>query len=337
MRRLISGIVLFLALCAAASPLALYSGGPAYDAHPGPPSESEFYWDDGILAGGWVWFTGGSYWAVKFDEVKTGGGRGDVVDYGAVAYPGWPDSTFQGCYMHTFDDLGGYPGADLDSTYLGFTTGGLFEWVDTFVYLTDGVFYIAFEQYGNYPACDAVGVDAVAGTHDWTGYQGSWSPTTAYGDFLLRCYWDSGGYDIIPPGVCSQNPDDGEVGVHVDTTIVFHVWDDLSGVDVATIELTVEDASRNPKRVNLAFSTDGPSPTGVISGELEINDADIRNVVCTFTPDTDLPYGETITCTVPGTLADREGNEMGQDEVWSFETQGARVSATTWGRVKALY
>ena len=313
--------------------------GVPYSAHPQPPVEYEFYWDDGIMSSGWVWYTGGNYWAVQFDEQKTGGSHGALTAYGAVTYPGWPDSTFQGCYMHTFDDIGDYPGADLDSTYLGFTTGGVFEWVDAFVYLTDGVFYVAFEQYGNYPTCDAMGIDAVAGTHNWTGYQGSWSPTTLYGDFLIRCYWDTFSPDMYPPSVTDRDPRDGEEDVPVDSTIVFHVWDDLSGVNVATIEFYVEDTSRGPLPIRLAYSTDGPSPTGEISGELVIDDSDIWDVICTFTPDDDLPHGEIITCTVAAGLADRAGNATGYDIVWSFETEEdpGGVKNATWGEIKALY
>ncbi|MCX7022411.1 MAG: hypothetical protein NTW26_09105, partial [bacterium] len=76
--------------------------------------------------------------------------------------------------------------------FLQFTAGGVFQWIDADppVSVTDAVFYIAFQQLGNYPSADSIGVDAVAGTHNWTGYQGSWTPTTLFGDFLLRCYWD---------------------------------------------------------------------------------------------------------------------------------------------------
>jgi len=333
---------LFVLFVAASCPAfnAVSTTGPAIDAHPGPPSGWEFYWDDGVVSSGWVWWTGGgNYWAVQFDEVKTGGASGSVNEYGAVTYPDWPDSTFQGCNMHTFEDLGGYPGADLGHNFLQFTESGVYQWVDVEpgIYVTTGVFYIAFQQIGNYPTCDSVAVDAQSGTHNWTGYQGSWSPTSVFGDFMVRCNWGDN-YDYTPPEVVDREPEGGDVGVPVDTTIVFHVFDDISGVDIATIEFTVEDASRGPKRVNLAFSTDGPSPTGIISGELVIDDSVIWDVVCTFTPDSDLPYGQTITCTVPGTLADRAGNEMGDDEVWSFETQDEpRVTDTTWGRVKALY
>ncbi|MCX7022342.1 MAG: hypothetical protein NTW26_08755, partial [bacterium] len=73
------------------------------------------------------------------------------------------------------------------------------------------------------------------------------------------------------------------------TKIIFHVVDDSSGVDVATIEFTAQDASKNVQSFALAFSVGGPSPTGVISGILHIDDIDPLDVVCTFTPDSELP------------------------------------------------
>jgi len=69
-----------------------------------------------------------------------------------------------------------------------------------------------------------------------------------------------------------------------------------------------------------------------------IDDSVIWDVVCTFTPDSDLPYSETITCTVAAGLADHAGNETEDDAVWSFETrEEPRVTDTTWGQIKALY
>ncbi|MCX7022340.1 MAG: Ig-like domain-containing protein [bacterium] len=338
MRKVFFGIAV-LVLGAATYPLTLSTTGPPINAHPQPPAEYEFYWDDGIMAQGWIWFTGGNYWAVQFDEVKTGGDAdGMVTASGAATWPSWPDSTYQGCYMHVFSDDGGYPYADLDRTYLGFTDPGSFEWIDADVALSTSTFYIAFEQIGNYPTCDSVCVDAGGGTHNWTGYQGFWGKTTIHGgDFMLRCYWEGEpGWDYSPPEVTGMDPADGADGVPVDTTIIFHVVDDYSGVDVATIEFYVEDASRGPVHVNLAYNTGGPSPTGVISGVLYVDDADLLDVVCTFTPDDDLPYS--ITCTVPAGLADIAGNETENDIVWSFETQAEpRVTNTTWGEIKALY
>ena len=186
-------LLLLVVVCAFAAN-SVMTGGIPFNTHPQPPADPEFYWDDGIMSSGWIWFTGGNYWGVQFDEVKTGGFPGLVNAYGAVTYPGWPDTPFQGATMHTFSDLGGYPGTDLGYETLMFTAGGVFQWVDCdpYIYVTTGVFYIAFQQVGNYPQADSVGVDAVAGTHDWTGYQGSWAPSTAFGDFMIRCYWGSG-------------------------------------------------------------------------------------------------------------------------------------------------
>jgi len=328
-----------LVLGVAAYPLALSTTGSSLNAHPGPPMEHEFYWDDGIVSSGWVWFTAGNYWAVVFDDEKTSGvADGLVTAYGAVTYPNWPGSTYEGCYMHVFDDSGGYPGADLDSTYLGFTDGGSFEWVDAAVALSTSTFYVAFEQYGDYPDTDSMATDAVGGIHNWTGYEGAWGSTSLSGDFMIRCYWeDDPGGDSNPPEVTGLNPADGAVGVPVETRIVFHVVDDISGVDVATIEFTVE-ALESVHNFALAFSVGGLSPTGVISGVLHIDDIDPLDVVCTFTPDADLPYANTITCTVAAGLADVLGNKTRQDIGWSFGTEdNPGVANCTWGEIKALY
>ncbi|MCX7022428.1 MAG: hypothetical protein NTW26_09190 [bacterium] len=145
-----------------------------------------YYWDDGTLSSHWAWYTGGNYWAVQFEQTY---GDERVSWLGAMTYPDWPDEVFQGANMHAFEDLGGYPGSDLGYEYLAFTTGGEFEWVkfEDYDTLTTDYFYIAFQQIGNYPFCDSMGVDASSGTHNWTGYQGSWSPTTYFGDFMIRC------------------------------------------------------------------------------------------------------------------------------------------------------
>ena len=159
-------------------------------AHPSPPppEEYEFYWDDGIMVSAWTWFTGGNYWAVQFDEEKTDGDEGYVTRVCAMTYAGWPDSTFQGFNMYIFGGPGGDP---LWWGHLQFTAGGVYQCIDVEPpQPVPATFFVAAEQIGNYPNCDAIGVDAVAGTHNWTCYQGSWGPVTHYGDFMIRCYWD---------------------------------------------------------------------------------------------------------------------------------------------------
>jgi hypothetical protein len=167
-------------------------------------SSAYLYWDDGVLDSGWVWYTGGNYWAVQFtpdfDDVQ-------VNWIGAMTLPDWPDETYQGCYVHVFEDLGGYPGADLSRDFLQLTGTGEFDWLSDLDVISDTqVFYVAFEQVGNYPDTDSMGVDAVAGTHDWTGYQGSWAPTTLFGDFMLRCCTGDVDPDDGPgPGVAAAS------------------------------------------------------------------------------------------------------------------------------------
>lgn len=157
-----------------------------------PPALYEFYWDDGTISSCWGWVYGGNYWAVQFDEEKTGGvDYGEVTSYGAATFAGWPDDIYQGCYMHTFADNDGEPGADLGRTYLGFDSPDSFNWVDTSVITTTAVFYIAFEQYDTYPLFDSIAVDAEAGTHNWTGYYGIWGNQWHFGDFMIRCYWNN--------------------------------------------------------------------------------------------------------------------------------------------------
>ncbi|UCE28175.1 MAG: hypothetical protein JSW52_05360 [Candidatus Coatesbacteria bacterium] len=128
-------------------------------------------------------------------------------------------------------------------------------------------------------------------TNNWSAYH------VLFGAALVRVIIDD---DMDPPYVDEQDPADGG-WAQPDTDIVFHCKDDDKGINVDTVGFTAEDESR-----------------GEISGSLEIDYEDINDVVCTFTPDSDLPEGDTITCTVPGTLADGLGNEMGADEVWSF-------------------
>jgi hypothetical protein len=185
-------VVAVLAACVAAYTGAFSTAGVSFNSHPEPPAENEFYWDDGMRSAGWIWYTGGNYWAVQFDDLKTGGiADGAVTAYGAYVFPGWPDSHYEGCYMHVFGDDGGHPGDDLNRTYMGFSGTDSYTWLDVTVGLNTSVFYIAFEQISNYPDCDSLCIDEVVGIHNWTGFQGEWGQTTAYyGDFMLRCYWD---------------------------------------------------------------------------------------------------------------------------------------------------
>jgi len=150
--------------------------------------------------------------------------------------------------------------------------------------------------------------------------------------------FDTYGYDDDPPEVTDLNPEDGETDVPPDSIITFHLTDGYAGVDVYTIEFSIRDEFYRPSSSNIkgALSQSGYSPLGEIEGDLEVDSTDLFDVVCTFTPYQDLPPS-IITCTVGGSLADRDGNALGEDYVWTFTVHGAAVDEKSWGEIKAEF
>ncbi len=145
--------------------------------------------------------------------------------------------------------------------------------------------------------------------------------------------------DFVAPEVSGQLPADGATGVAVNSDIVFHVTDNFRGVDTSTISFSVEDgakaaASNQTDLVHTSSSLMNVGHTSTITGTLVVDDTDPNDVICTFTPDSNLPP-DTITCTVASGLADDAGNETAADIVWSFDTTGSAIEETTWGQIKA--
>ncbi len=132
------------------------------------------------------------------------------------------------------------------------------------------------------------------------------------------------------------DPQDGETGVPSDSNVVFHLCDDKAGIDVDTIDFSIQDTSRAPSEGVNVIGVGDPAPLRHIAGDLDIDDDDIHEVICTFTPD-DPFWPDEITCTVDGSLADLLGNEVGDDIAWSFFVEGYAVRETTWGAIKAQY
>jgi hypothetical protein len=154
---------------------------------------------------------------------------------------------------------------------------------------------------------------------------------------VLEFMW-GGEPDIEPPFVNGMDPDDGEVDIPPDSTIVFHCVDLLSSIDLDTIDFTARDTSLSDDRAmrtGASISTAFDS-TRSIAGDLDVDDTDKKDVICTFTPSDPLREGDTITNTVAAGLADVKGNEMAEDFVWTFDVEGA-VTTTTWGNIKAEF
>ncbi len=134
--------------------------------------------------------------------------------------------------------------------------------------------------------------------------------------------------DTAPPYVDGIYPEDGEH--EVPDHVVFHCIDAQSAVDFTTISFSLTDDT-----LGRGCSV-GAGTAGVIPGDLDIDDTDPRDVVCTWTPRDPLDDFYYYTATVDGSLADELGNEMGEDFVWQFGWTGV-VKETSWGAVKASF
>jgi hypothetical protein len=225
-------------------------------------------------------------------------------------------SVFWNTYGQTIDvelDCLGWTGSrpDENDSYFGgsiiFSGSGpySYEWgtydvLDEHAYLENGDMVTLLTYGGSYPRYLMMDGNGSAPQYSgWFWFGGtSWTDYSQYG-FGAAMVRGVVNDDVDGPYVDEQDPADGGAGAP-DTEIVFHCKDDDYGVDSETIDFMAEDETR-----------------GEVSGSLDIDDGDANDVVCTFTPDSDLPEG-TITCTVAGTLADGLTNEMGDDAVWSF-------------------
>ena len=298
-----------------------------------PALAIELYWDDD-------WETSEGYLpgiykpAVLFNDAGGTGQPGDTDgEVGIIeslrVYFYFGGCDLSGLEIYIYSVAGGNPGEPLAGP-LPFTSVSDYPW--TQLYLDEpvevpGEFFVVliggWEQ--------AVTEDSTE--DDWPEYHsrfysGShWSSRTH--DLRIRIEWET---DTEPPYVADMEPTDGESDAPIDSTIVFHCKDDGVGVDSTTVVFTAEDSSLSS----------GPAISigalnGLIAGDLYIDNSDPNDILCAFIPDEDLPYGDMITCTVDGDLADSQGNEMGEDFVWSFTTEDCRVEEATWGEIKASF
>jgi hypothetical protein len=145
--------------------------------------------------------------------------------------------------------------------------------------------------------------------------------------------------DTEPPYVTGMDPDAGETDVPIDSNIVFHCVDDISPVDLDTIDFTVQDSTLSGDRIVSSSASLGihATPARTLPGDLDVDDTDPMDVVCTWVGDDPFYEGVTITCTVAAGLADRRHNEMVDDFVWTFDTHSEGVATTTWGAIKAEF
>ncbi|HUT97932.1 MAG TPA: hypothetical protein VM054_02495 [bacterium] len=202
------------------------------------------------------------------------------------------------------------------------------------VVIEEGTFFAV-----GYDVTDRGGQIAYNGYTTWAWYSGQWDPDYGWGaTSLIQCRAETTDYDFEPPWVDGLDPADGESEVPFDTDIVFHCMDDISGIDTDTIDFTAQDSTLSGGRAlsaGAALSVTA-SPARTLPGDLDIDDTDLHDVVCTWDSDDDFVEGVIVTCTVDGGLADLNGNEMGDDFVWTFDSVGA-VENVTWGLIKGEF
>jgi hypothetical protein len=146
------------------------------------------------------------------------------------------------------------------------------------------------------------------------GWYGDYTPY--FGHCMARLIVNN---DTTPPYADTFSPADGGTG-QPNVIIGFHVRDDDAGVNSNSI----------------AF--DAANSKGDISGTLHKDDSNPNDVVCTFTPNSDLTVGDTITCTVHSGLTDRLGNVNQSSFVWTFTViPYTNLQPTSLGYIKAQY
>jgi hypothetical protein len=145
--------------------------------------------------------------------------------------------------------------------------------------------------------------------------------------------------DNDPPYVDGMDPDDGQSDVDLDSPVVFHCKDDISKVDTDTIDFTVQDSTLGVVRTISSSASVGvhATPARTLPGDLDVDDTDPADIVCTWTGDDPFYDDVTITCTVAAGLSDTRGNEMVDDFVWTFSTGIGAVDNTSWGAIKAEF
>lgn len=155
-----------------------------------------------------------------------------------------------------------------------------------------------------------------------------------YGSMMIRGLVND---DMDPPYVDGQDPADGsDIEPDLDE-IVFHAKDDDIGVDTGTIDFTVTDESKKNSQSN---DLDDIENTGVVPGDLNINDSDPNDIICTFDVDDgyDFTIGQTITCTVASGLADQLGNTMDSDVEWEYTVVPFEsIQTTSLGNIKTMF
>jgi len=226
-------------------------------------------------------------------------------------------------YAYVWDNNSGYPGSIIGQTNLLFVAENQWVTIDiAYLNLTRNsgqTFYCGFKLGQGTGIIHSIGYETVTmplhyyftstnGGSTWT-YQ-------ANSNLYIRCIIDS---DMTPPYVNGQVPAPQSNVNPPLNSLIFHCRDDDKGVDPDTIIFTCT-GNGNP-----------------IPGNLTMDDSDLHDVICTFTPNTPIPGGICVLCNVHSGLADGLGNSTTSDITWWFTVGSTKVRTDSLGSLKALF
>ena len=160
-------------------------------------AETMLFWDDGAPEEN----LGYSYtWGVLFDEFKTGGDDSGVITrLGAVVYPNWPDSIYQGGYINVYQDDATSPGTLLGTYFLPISNPGYYDWIDIDdLALNTDRFWLIWTYTGSPPLLDALMRDDNGGNAHTYYFTDTQQYKYLNADACLRCYWDASPQRLDP-------------------------------------------------------------------------------------------------------------------------------------------
>lgn len=122
------------------------------------------------------------------------------------------------------------------------------------------------------------------------------------------------GSDMTPPDVSSTDPSDGDTGVALDVVITAVLSEKIVEASVSTSSFTLE--------------TNGTPISGFVSYNSSTKTA-------TFDPDSNLSESTEYTATITTGVQDLASNQITEDYIWNFTTQGDTIAPTVTSTIPA--
>ncbi len=211
----------------------------------------EIAYDDGSLDNAWAWNDAGNMWAVRFTPTKYPCTL-KIAKFGIDE--DWPSPGNDNFDVAVYDDdgAGGSPGTLLGGPINSGTM--LKAWVNVDVSsmnitITEGDFYIALIQVGNYPDCVGIATDTSSAwaQRSWgrNVQAGGWQQLDAsYGNFMIRALVDAGPVGSLVPALVNPT---GPIEVETGQTFSFTTEVQCVGGDCENVTATLDPQEENQR------------------------------------------------------------------------------------------